>query len=122
MTTKTPTTPNFWGVNSNTYLRTIPYRAHGKIELLGLPCVVARCLDPEALANKAYDWCALDIESGMSLGHWHHSKAAVLKDVPAFLAAQTPRAIKYALQTRLETLTRMARAAAEQLDNQGVAT
>lgn len=114
MTTKTPTTPNFWGVNRNTYLRTIPYRSHGKIELLGLQCVVARCLDPKALANKACDWVILDIESGMSIGHWHHSKAYALADVPVFLAAQSPRGIKYALEARLETLTRMARAAAKQ--------
>lgn len=112
MTTKTPTTPNFWGVNRNTYLRTIPYRAHGKVELLGLQCVVARNLDPANLSNKACDWAIIDIESGMSIGHWHHSKAAALTNVPAFLAAQTPRSIKHALESRTETLGRMAKASA----------
>lgn len=111
MTTKTPTTPNFWGVNSNTYLRTIPYCSHGKVELLGLQCVVARCLDP-GVHPKGSDWAVIDAKSGMTLGHWHHSKAAALTNVPAFLAAQTPRSIKHALESRTETLARMAKAAA----------
>lgn len=113
MTTKTPTTPNFWGINSHTYLRTIPYRSHGKIELLGLQCAVARCLDPD-VHPKGSDWAVIDVESGMTLGHWHHSKAAALTDVPVFLAGQSPRSIKHALESRTETLGRMAKAAAKQ--------
>jgi len=107
---KTKTTPNFFGVHNGTYLRTIPYRTHGKVEHLGLQCVVANEVNTG-------EWAVLEVESGLRFGHAYDSKKDAIEACESLIGMLTPAQIKKGLKERqrvIEETRRASKKAAEE--------
>lgn len=100
---KTKTTPNFFGVHNETYLRTIPYRTHGKVEHLGLQCVVAREINTG-------EWAVLEVESGLRFGHAYDAKQIAIESCESLIGMLTPEQIKKGLDTRQSVIKKTMRA------------
>lgn len=100
---KSKTIPNFFGVHNETHLRTIPYRTHGKIEHLGLQCVVAR-------GTETGEWAVLEVESGLRFGHAYDSKKDAIEACDRLMSRLTQQQIIRGMNQRQRVMNKTKRA------------
>lgn len=100
---KSKTIPNFFGVHNETHLRTIPYRTHGKVEHLGLQCVVAREVNTG-------EWAVLEVESGLRFGHAYDNKQTAIDACEILIGRLTPQQIIRGMSQRRRVMNKTKRA------------
>lgn len=96
---KSKTIPNFFGVHNETHLRTIPYRTHGKVEHLGLQCVVAREVNTG-------EWAVLEVESGLRFGYAYDSKKDAIEACDRLISRLTQQQIIRGMNQRQRVMNK----------------